>query len=122
MKVLVCGGRDFTNESAVINFLFRLDDERPITSIVHGGAHGADTLGGVTAKLLQVPCYVFPANWKRDGKAAGPIRNQRMLDEAKPDLVVAFPGGKGTSDMVRRAKDAGVEVIEATLFETPNSR
>lgn len=121
VKVLVCGGRDFKNESAVINFLFRIDDERPITSVIHGGADGADRLGGEAAKLLQVPCHVFPANWKRDGKAAGPIRNQRMLDEGKPDVVVAFPGGKGTADMVRRARDAGVEVIEASRFEAPST-
>lgn len=46
------------------------------------------------------------------GKAAGPIRNQHMIDTAKPDLVVSFPGGAGTADMVRRAKAAGVRVIE----------
>lgn len=119
MKILVCGGRDFANESAVINFLFRIDDERPITSIIHGGAKGADELAGRTAQLLQIPCTVFKANWERDGKAAGPIRNQRMLDEGKPNLVVAFPGGKGTADMVRRARAKGVEVIEATYFEVP---
>lgn len=112
MKVLVCGGRDFEDESAVVNFLFRLDDERPITAIVHGGARGADMIGGRAAQLLKVPCHVFPANWKRDGKAAGPIRNQRMLDQGKPDVVVAFPGGKGTADMVKRARSHGIEVIE----------
>lgn len=52
---------------------------------------------------------VFPRS-ATNGKAAGPIRNQRMLDEGKPDLVVAFPGGRGTADMVRRAKAAGVPV------------
>lgn len=112
MRVLVCGGRDFEDESAVINYLFRIDDERKITSIIHGGANGADKLGGQAAQLLQVPCQVFPANWKRDGKAAGPLRNQRMLDEGKPDLVVAFKGGKGTADMVRRARAAAIEVCE----------
>jgi hypothetical protein len=50
-------------------------------------------------------------DWKRHGPAAGPMRNQRMLDWG-PDLVVAFAGGKGTADMVRRARAAGVDVIE----------
>lgn len=50
-------------------------------------------------------------SWKDHGKAAGPIRNQLMLDDFKPDLVVAFPGGKGTADMVKKAQDAGVTVI-----------
>lgn len=46
------------------------------------------------------------------GRAAGPIRHQRMLDEGMPDLVLALPGGRGTADMVRHATLAGVEVIE----------
>jgi hypothetical protein len=50
------------------------------------------------------------ADWNTHGRAAGPIRNQRMLDEVKPELVVAFPGGRGTADMVRRAREAGVNV------------
>lgn len=112
MKVLVCGGRDFDDESAVVNFLFRMDDERKITKIIHGGANGADKIGGKAADLLSVPCAVYPANWKKDGKAAGPIRNQRMLDEGKPDCVVAFAGGRGTADMVARARAQGIEVIE----------
>jgi hypothetical protein len=114
VRVLVCGGRDFTDESFVTNALFRIDDERPITSLICGGAPGADTLAERTAKLLQVPRTVYRANWKRHGKAAGPIRNTRMLIEGKPDLVVAFPGGRGTADMVRQAKDYGVEVIEVS--------
>lgn len=112
MKVLVCGGRGFSDESAIVNHLFGLDDEDPITAIIHGGASGADTIAGHTAELLKVPCTVYRAAWKKHGKAAGPIRNQRMLDEGKPDLVVAYAGGRGTADMVRRAKAAGVKVIE----------
>jgi len=52
----------------------------------------------------------FDAEWHRHGKRAGPIRNQRMLEEGQPDLIVAFPGGHGTADMVRRARQAGIEV------------
>ena len=48
-------------------------------------------------------------DWKKYGKKAGPLRNQQMLEEGKPDLVVAFPGGNGTADMVRRAKKANIE-------------
>lgn len=56
----------------------------------------------------------FPPDWDKYGNAAGPIRNQQMLDEGKPDLVVAFPGGRGTADMVNKARKAGIEVIEVT--------
>jgi DNA-binding MurR/RpiR family transcriptional regulator len=55
----------------------------------------------------------YPADWEAYGKAAGPIRNQRMLDEGKPDLVIAFsdlPTTSGTYDMIKRAKAAGIPV------------
>lgn len=111
-RVLVCGGRDFTDESAMINALMRIEEEHgPFSLVIHGGARGADTLAGRWASMEKIKVHVFPANWKRDGKAAGPIRNQRMLDEGAPDLVVAFPGGRGTADMVRRATAHGVKVI-----------
>jgi hypothetical protein len=55
---------------------------------------------------------VFPADWETHGRAAGPIRNQAMLDEGKPYLVIAFWDGKskGTLDMISRATRAGVPV------------
>ena len=67
------------------------------------------------ANARGVPCDVFMANWSELGRKAGPIRNQQMLDEGRPTLVVAFPGGRGTTDMVRQAKAAGVEVIEVSI-------
>jgi hypothetical protein len=113
MRVIVCGGRDFNDETAAWNLLSHVFDDRGEPDlIIHGGAKGADAIAGDYANRTKTKCQVFPANWKRDGKAAGPIRNQRMLAEGKPDLVVALPGGKGTADMVRRAKAAGIEVIE----------
>jgi hypothetical protein len=55
---------------------------------------------------------MFPAQWDRYGEAAGPIRNAWMLEFGKPDLVVAFPGGRGTADMISKARKAGIEVCE----------
>ena len=63
---------------------------------------------GVSREPYEIP----PGEWDEIGKKAGPLRNQRMLDEGKPDLVVAFPGSGGTKDMVRRAVKAGVSVHE----------
>lgn len=111
MKVLVCGGRDFNNYDVVSKALYRIHEGTPITLLIEGGAHGADHCAYLWARTAQVQCEKFPADWRSHGKAAGPIRNQRMIDEAKPDLVVAFPGGRGTADMVRRAETAGVEVL-----------
>lgn len=109
-RVLVCGGRDYCDLPTVNAFLDGITP-RP-TMIIHGGARGADECAWRWACRSCVPDEAYPADWKTHGRAAGPIRNQRMLDEGKPDLVVAFPGGRGTADMVRRAKAAGVKVIE----------
>lgn len=110
MRVLVCGGRDFDNQDAVYNTLTVLHDKWNITSMIHGGANGADTLAGAWAHLNDIEEIVFKADWQKHGRAAGPIRNKKILDEGKPDVVVAFPGSKGTANMVKQAKAAGVRI------------
>lgn len=110
MRLLVCGGRDFYDFDRIAAGLAPYKDA---SLLMHGDARGADRLSGQWASIFCVPVKKFPAEWGLHGKAAGHIRNQQMLDEGKPDLVVAFPGGKGTADMVRRAKAAGVRVVEA---------
>lgn len=112
-RVLVCGGRNFNDTQFVYRTLSRLHAAEPIERIIHGGALGADRLAGMWAALRAVPVDVFPADWSKRWRAAGPIRNETMLRVGKPDLVVAFPGGWGTADMVRRAELAGVVVFRA---------
>lgn len=107
-RVLVCGGRDYNDREAVYG---ALDDLKPtMSALMSGGAKGADTLAWDWGWSRNFHCERYFADWKRDGKAAGPIRNQHMLDDGKPDLVIAFPGGRGTADMIRRAEAAGVHV------------
>lgn len=110
MKVLVCGGRDYNDYD-------RLEDELNLVWRVHGDftvisgmARGADTLAVRYAEAYDCPLEKFPADWDKYGRSAGYIRNQQMLDEGKPDLVVAFPGGRGTENMIQIARKAGVEV------------
>ncbi len=113
MRVLVCGGRDYDGAKRLNEELYRIHKETPITHIIEGGARGADQLAGMWAAVAGgVEHLLFLADWGSYGKAAGAIRNQRMLTEGKPDLVVAFPGGAGTADMVRRAEAAGIKVIK----------
>lgn len=109
MKVLVCGGRDFLDRQLA----YRTLDEHAAGAliIIHGDARGADQLAGDWARLRGKVIVACPADWNTYGKGAGPIRNQQMLDK-KPDVVVAFPGGHGTQDMVMRALRAGVRVVE----------
>lgn len=137
MRILVCGGRFFHDygkvrawfASAKCKELMAL--KGPIECIIHGGATGADTLADQWARANGVMVLRFPAKWedmsavpcvvrlnRHSGRyynaAAGGIRNQQMLDEGKPDVCVAFTGGKGTADMVGRAlKASGVIVIHA---------
>ena len=108
MKVLVCGGRKFRDKALMWE---TLDNLEGITRIIHGGSTGADAGADMWAKERGIPVSVYPALWNKHGFAAGPIRNGVMLKDAKPDLVVAFPGGRGTDNMVKQACKAKVTVI-----------
>lgn len=108
MRLLVCGGRTFDDHAMVVRVMDRINALRKIETIIHGDAPGADKLAGAWAVMRRVPVLAFPAAWDQHGKAAGPLRNQQMLDEGQPDLVIGFPGGTGTRDMLTRAERAGV--------------
>lgn len=115
-RVLVCGGRDYADRAKVFATLDRLHARMPISVLIHGAARGADSLGAAWGEAVLGKDNVkpFPADWTRYGKRAGPLRNQQMIDEGKPDFVVAFPGDTGTADMVRRAKAAGIRGMMVT--------
>lgn len=112
MRVLVCGGRDFADYDAVRAALDPLYLKTAVDcfAIIQGGATGADKLAREWCGNRYVRCYNFPADWKQYGRAAGPLRNAQMIAEGRPDLVLAFPGGRGTADMVAKAKAAGIPV------------
>lgn len=110
LVVLVCGGRDFADPLFVWQQLDRLHRRTGIRRVVSGGATGVDAFAARWAREQRVPLGVYPADWRTYGRGAGPRRNQQMLDAEAPDLVLAFPGGRGTADMVRRAKAARVWV------------
>ncbi len=82
-----------------------------ITLLVEGGAEGFDRWAGAWALARGVPHKMEEADWKTHGLAAGPIRNQHIIDHFKPTLLIAFPGGKGTRDMVKRARAAGLRIV-----------
>lgn len=113
--VLVCGSRDYSDFDFILSKLKSLD-RNEYCILAHGGASGADTLAGLANMHLTRPfeLIIFPAAWKVYGNSAGPIRNQRMLEIAKPDLVLAFSSKAvlttGTRDMVERASGAGVRI------------
>lgn len=109
MRLLVCGGRDYLDWVFLCETLNRYKDQ--VEVVIHGGARGADSMAGAWAENNKIPQLCYLADWKTHGLKAGPIRNKQMLDEGKPDLVLAFPGGSGTNNMVAQARKAGVRVV-----------
>lgn len=108
-RILVCGGREYSDKKNVFEVLSKVVNKEDI--IVHGGASGADTLTGEYGKEHGIKTEVHYAKWAEYGKMAGPIRNTEMLNSGI-NIVVAFKGGKGTANMVRKAKKENVKVIE----------
>jgi hypothetical protein len=119
MIILVTGGRDYNDETAVKEAL------RPYAEVgnilIQGGADGADTLAHrLWTKLFQLPSVTVPAAWSRMGRAAGPARNVHMVRgtslapycDLVPDLVIAFPGNVGTPHCIKEAKKRNITVIE----------
>ncbi len=119
-RLLICGGRAFTDEEAAFAFLDRLHAERTVSLVIEGGARGGDAIGRAWAEARAIPVMTFEADWAELGRKAGPLRNLKMLQQGRPTLVAALPGGRGTAHMVTIAREAGVEVIQMSVVA--NSR
>lgn len=115
VKILVCGGRDYADRERVWRELDALAERFGSLHVIEGGAPGADrhaydwamSVGPQKCGRLSH----MPADWRTHGRAAGAIRNAEML-KLDPDRVLAFPGGKGTADMVAKAVKAGIIVLQ----------
>lgn len=114
ITVLVCGSRYYCDYGTLSSVLEEQHSINPITKLIQGGCNGADTLACIWARRKGIEVLTFMAEWDKYGKVAGPMRNQRMVEE-KPDMVIAFDGGFGTYDMVRRAKLAKIPVITISI-------
>jgi hypothetical protein len=113
MNVVICGSRVWWDGSAIARRIRALPRD---ALVITGGAEGADKYADDFARYFGYDRLIVPANWTRYGKAAGPVRNQRMLDMLTPntdDLLLAFRCdgvSRGTDDMIRRARKCGVKV------------
>lgn len=119
-RAIVCGGRDYGEAGAVgvdaaerdRRAIFVALDKLAPTEIAQGGCRtGADRWAREWAKSRGVTCQGYPAAWIKHGGKAGPIRNQRMFDDFRPDVTVATRGGRGTASMVRITQAGGVPVM-----------
>lgn len=119
---IVCGGRDLTDRDLVFHALDTLWKQGRFEAIVEGGQRtrdkktgqligGADFWAHAWAVARGVPHFTEPADWDKWGKRAGPIRNLAMITKFDPKLVVAFPGGRGTADMIERAEEYGITAL-----------
>jgi hypothetical protein len=120
MRLLVCGGRDFSDKQRVYDVLDLFKARFGVSLLIHGDSRGLDRLAGAWADDCAVSCIPMPADWKALGRAAGPIRNGKMLRDGLPDVVIAFPGGIGTANLVAQARAAGVAVYEIKARESIN--
>ena len=119
VRIIIAGSRKFNDYPKMVKELDNLrihliNSINPI-EIVSGHAPGADTLGEKFAKEYDYPLKIFPAEWDKYGKAAGPIRNEQMAKyaaEADVGMLIAFPVGesRGTKNMIKLAKQYGLEV------------
>jgi len=113
MRVLICGSRDFNDFAAIKRVIDSLNDD---DIVIHGAARGADSIAEFLAQKRGLKVLAFPAQWDKYGKAAGPIRNQQMIDEGKPDRAYAFytdkAKSKGTKNMVKLLKKARISAWE----------
>lgn len=111
MRVLICGGRRFSDLKLLFDTLDRMHASRTFSMVINGGARGADAMARVWARNNGIEILTFHPDWAKHGRAAGPIRNQRMIERGRLDLVIAFPGGAGTADMIARSRAVSLEVM-----------
>ena len=108
MNVIIAGGRDFEPNHNYYMLLKELLTELKATWVFTGGAKGADSFGEYVARQMQIPTKRFNANWRKYGKAAGPIRNREMAKNA--DALIALPGGNGTQNMIKTAERYNLQI------------
>lgn len=107
-RVIVTGGRHYTDFDRVLFKLEALMVMYPRLHVIHGNAQGADSLAHSVCMEYGIPVTPYPADWDKYGNAAGPIRNEVMLRDGKPHGILPFPGGTGTKHMISIAYEAGV--------------
>lgn len=116
MRVLVCGSRYWVNKKAIQFVLVCLNDIAPIDTVIEGEAKGADRLAAEVARELGFTVLSYPAKWSEFGPPAGTIRNKQMIDEGKPNIIVAFHndivhGSRGTKHMITQAKRENIPYL-----------
>lgn len=108
MRILICGSRNWTDKARIRAIIQLLVQTYTNVIIIAGECIGVDLMTKSIALEMNLTYHGYPANWNAHGKAAGPIRNRQMLEEGKPDMIVAFSddiaNSKGTKNMLSISK------------------
>lgn len=125
MRVLICGGRAYNDRQRVYDILDAFHAKTPISLMITGACEGrldlktgetlwgADRLGEQWAQHTYIPYLGIPAVWHVNGKlrrSAGYERNALLITKGRPQAAIAFPGGRGTANMVERLQAVGIPV------------
>lgn len=110
MIIAVTGGRDWRDPAFVSRHLHSFREKHGIAEMHEGGADGWDSWCRQWARAHGIQVITYWANWEKHGKASGPIRNKLILDRAKPDWLIAGPGGKGTANMISQAEARNIPI------------
>lgn len=113
MIVLVCGGRDFNDYAYMREVMDHVHKVCYVDLLINGDSAGADRAAQYWTRQREIPFLCVPAQWSLYQNAAGPMRNARMLGiTEKVDIVVAFPGGAGTQNMIDTARTNNIYVLD----------
>ena len=107
-RVIIAGGRDFNDYQTVLDAIS--ESQFNITTVVSGGAKGVDALGERYADEMNIPLAIFYADWNRNGKAAGPIRNRKMAENADALIAIWDGQSRGTKNMIETAQKLNLDV------------
>ncbi|WP_071799452.1 DUF2493 domain-containing protein [Natronohydrobacter thiooxidans] len=113
MRLILAGGRHLDDVALIRRALARAHALRPVTVLIHGGNGALGITAEDWAREMRLHVLRYPANWREFGKRAEAIRNAFMLEDSRPDMLLALPGGNDTADLVANALRARLPVIDA---------
>lgn len=118
IRLIVAGSREGVSRGLVHVYISQWIEEHGVPDlVVHGDYRGVDTYAKMWAKKMGIPTKPFPANWKKYGKRAGPLRNQEMAEFSTHLLVIHTPNSKGSRDMKKAARRVGLHITDHIVKE-----
>lgn len=108
MRVIIAGTRTITDPAIIAEAIALAGFD--VTEVVSGGARGVDRLGEAWARARGIRVRVFPAEWARYGRRAGPVRNRTMAEHADALIAIWDGASRGTAVMIDAARARGLAI------------